>query len=915
MRVIPFFVISILAVLSCVDNGVKPPPDGGGEVERPVFIGSPPVIINEIHSANVDYLDEFGDDPGWVEFYNPADTAVNLSGYHLTNSLNRKLWVFGDVAVAPRGYLTVFLSGRDRPNLEPPRDSIDLIRSAVGAWTWADNQNTPAGRSTAEYSFVRNTSIGGTLTTKDNAPALDWSSAVVMLVLNDWDETDVVDISGADQILFRGRVDKNVRLEIRLPHIDVNDWEAWPAIIRGTGNDDDLYTIELPSNNAGFPDLKNIYGIRFANPPSDRGTINFSFNSIIARKRGGGVHASFELSRSGGKLFLMDSSWRIRDSAAYPAEVTGLSFAKNFESGAWALSKPPTPNAANSSESYDGQIRPPASASVPASGYFQNALTFTLPQPGDEVTLCCDTSGRLPTAESALKSGVTLDLTKTTVIRCAQFKDGAYPSDAIMRTYIIGERLPDLPLVSIAVDPYDMFDSDDGLYAAGPNASPSEPHYGANYWRDDELPVQVDFFESGAKLAWSSGAGLRISGNWSRANAKKSVVITFREDYGQKNLKYGLFPDYPNLTKFKHFILRNNGNNFPQDYIRDMLMTSLTEGLGIDYQKGRATIVYYNGQYFGIHNLRERSNGDYFDTNYGVDEEFIDLIKMGGEVSRGSDADYQDIVRWLESVTLDDNNMKILEQRIDVDNFTNHFQCRIFYNDRDWPGNNMKRWRVNSPPSKWRWLMYDTDHGFGSYGIYQQPNIGMLTLATAANGPSWPNPPHSTLILRKLLENESYKSAFINRFSLLLAAYFTPARIGARIDALMAPIESEIPLDQARWKHNAGTMSSQLGVIRDFGNTRGAQMQREIGEFFKLDGAADFTVSVNGNGKIFIHDLLIPNESVTFKAYPAVPVTLKAVPNPGMMFEGWSDGVSDTERTVMVGETTTLEARFGAARF
>ena len=929
MRVVPVLGICVLFVLFCTESPEEPPAvveppvvtpdtgdggDGGDTAASglPLFIGNPPVLFNEICPHNAGYADEFGGNPGWVELYNPADTAVNLDGYYLTNSLSRKLWVFGGAVVAPRGYLTVFLSGRNIPAPLPPRDSVDLIAGAVGAWTWADNQNTPRGRSTAEHRYTENANIGGTLTTRDNAPALDWASAEAVLKFAGWGDTDVVDMSAANQILFQGRLGKNSKLEIRLVQTGTEGWQSWPAVITGTGVETDLYSIELPASG-DFPNLKNINALRFSNTANFLGTIDFDFSSIVARRRGSDAHASFELGKGGGKLFLMDSSWNIRDSIAYPAEVAGLSFARDFESGAWALSKPPTPNAANSTEYYaEGQVRPPSASSIPASGYFADALAFTLPNPGDGVTLCCDTGGRLPTKESALRSGAALNLTRTAVMRCAQFKDGAYPSGAVTRTYIIGERQPNLPVVSIAVDPYSMFDSTDGLYATGPNASRAEPYYGANYWRDDELPVHVDFFEGGARHVWNSGAGLRIFGNWSRGNAKKSVLITFREEYGQKNLRYALFPEHPNLTKFKHFILRNNGNNFNQDYIRDMLMTSLTEGLGMDYQKGRAAIVYYNGQYFGIHNLRERANGDYFETNYNIDEGIIDLVKMGGEVSRGSDADYQDIARWLESVTLDDENMQALEERIDVGDFTNHFQCRIYYNDRDWPGNNMKRWRVNSPPSKWKWLMYDTDHGFGSHGIYNQPNIGMLTLATAPNGPDWPNPPHSTFMLRKLLTNANYKRAFINRFSLLISTYFAPARVGARIDALMGAISSEIPLDQTRWKHDAAAMSSQLSTIRNFGNTRPAQMQREIETFFNIGGPIDLTLSAGGGGNVYVHGLQIPNGRAAFKAYPTVPITIKAVPNAGMRFESWSDGSEDAERTVTVNETTALEARFGA---
>jgi hypothetical protein len=934
--------IAIVAalMLSCFQD--RPPIDdngngGDGGEDGPIFLGNPPVIINEITSANVSYRDEFGDASGWVEFYNPADTAVNLGGYYLTNNLSRTPWAFGNsVVVEPHSYLTIFFSGRDRPNFTPPSDSIDLIAGAIGAWSWADGHGTSPGRSTAEHTFVGNTSISGTLTTVDNTPIQDWSSAVVMLALNGWDESNVIDLSGATQILLRGYVSKDVMLEIRLPHTGVEDWLAWPTTILGTGIEDDLYTIELPRNSTGYPDLKNIYGVRFANPPSYRGTIEFSFNSIIARNRGSDVHVPFELNRGGGSLYLVDSEGHIRDSIAYPAGVHNLSFAR-FANNRWALSKPPTPNAENiADESFDGQVPPLPAGSIPASGFFENSLTFTLPPETDAGVTCCDTTGRLPTIDSKLRSGVTLELTRTTILRCAQFKAGSYSSTPIMRTYLIddnifnnvgeniGRRRPSLPVVSIAVDPVDMFDPTVGIYSMGPNASSAEPYYGANFWQDTELPIHMEFFESGAKLAWSHPAGISIFGGWSRGNAKKSVSFRFRDRYGQRNLRYPLFPEYPHLTRFDSFILRNNGNNFPNDYIRDMLMSSLTKGLGIDYQKGRPVIVYYNGRYFGIHNLRERSTRHYFDTNYNLPEELLDLVKGTNEVSSGSDADYQDIVRWLEGITqLDDENFRLLDQRIDIDNYTNYIQSQIYFVNKDWPGNNLKRWRVNSPATRWKWFLYDTDHGFDSYGRHTQPNVRMLDFVTAPNGPSWPNPPHSTFLTRKLFENQSYRNAFVNRFSLLLTTYFTPERVDARIDALMAAIESEIPVDQQRWISEVSfrTPSSMsdgpygLSTIRNFGRRRPAEMQRELEIFFELGSPVDFTISRSGNGRVYIHNLEAPSERVTFKAYAEAPMMLKAVPNSGSVFIGWSDGSEETERVVTAVEAMMLEARFGGASF
>jgi hypothetical protein len=708
------FILGIFAITSCSDGSS----DGGGYV----FKGDPPVMFSEVCVKNVDYRDEFGEKPGWVEFYNPADTTVSLRGYALTNRADEVLWTFGDVEVEvePRGYLVVFMSGRD----------------------------------------------GG-----DNAAK---------------------------------------------------------------------------------------------------------------------IHVSFELNKSGGKLFLMDSQRQVRDSVVYPAETKNLSFAKDFKSSKWAFSKPPTPNSANSNEIYEGQAKLVATENIPASGYFKDELLFTLPE-GTDGTIYCDTTGASPSKNSKLKSGSALSLTKTTVLRCAQFKDRAYPSEPILRTYIIGERLPSLPVVSIAVDPVDMFDPIVGLYTV-------------NYWENTELPVQIDFFEGDARHAWSYPAGIKMrGGTGSRDNLKKSVSIGFKAKYGHKTLNYPLFPEHPHLTKFNWFILRNNGNNFGEDYIRDMLMTSLTEGLGIDYQKGRSIIVYYNGKYFGIHNLRERSNIDYFETNYGISKNNVVLFKISHQ---SVDSEVRDIL----STTLTYENFERLKKHIDLDNYTNYLQSEIYFINADWPANNFKIWHTTLTNSKWKQLLYDTDHGFS--GAIYFSNFKMLDFITELNGPDYPNPPSSTLLIRRLLENPDYKNAFINRFSLLLATYYAPARVEARINALMAPIESEIPLDQQRWGLDEDYMNYQLAIIRNFGRNRPVQMQKEIEEFFGLNNPVDFTLSSKGNGNILVHNLPVLNENATFKAYPLVPVIIKAVPNSGARFKGWSDGNTNAEREMIVKQTIKLEAKF-----
>jgi hypothetical protein len=98
-----------------------------------------------------------------------------------------------------------------------------------------------------------------------------------------------------------------------------------------------------------------------------------------------------------------------------------------------------------------------------------------------------------------------------------------------------------------------------------------------------------------------------------------------------------------------------------------------------------------------------------------------------------------------------------------IDNFIRYEVAEIYFDNQDWPGNNIKFWKPKTG-GKWRWILYDTDFGFGLFnsGAYQN---NTLAFATNPNGPGWPNPPWSTLFLRKLLINNSFRYEFINCFA------------------------------------------------------------------------------------------------------------------------------------------------------
>ena len=876
------------------------------------FVGGP-VIFTEVDPINIVYEDHEGGDAGWVELFNTSADTVDLSGMYLTDSKTEPFkWKFGNVKLAPSTFLLVFMSGKNYPDYVLPHDSLNMI--GPGCWTWTDSQNDPPGESYADplpgqkkNCFKENAEryFGAVMKLGENED-LGWSSIAVFVGTGSSDKKDVLDISAANEILMRAYITKDRKVSFRLTQPDIDDWKGYEIVFTGTGDSSTVYRAAIPTGKT-FPDLKNIYGTRMSPEANESQEVSVKVFSYIARNRGHEPHAGFKISEAGGRLYLVNADTAIVDSVAYPKMPVGKTW--NFgtladgtmgfgfgDASPYGLVTQPVV-----------QSRSPALdtlAEIPPSGFYDMPFAIALPE-GANVR--CEKGGLAPTADSPLAISLAVDSSMT--IRCAAFDAGKLPGEEMVRTYVLGEK-HSLPVVFLTTDPNSLFDPDSGIYMEGNFAQSKAPHYGANYWLDKEIPVTVEFMEPGVNTpAFVKRAGLKIFGNYSRQNDKKSVAITFREKYGDKRLRYSLFPDFPELNKFKVFILRNNGSNFGNDYIRDRLASSISEGLGVDYQRGRFAVVYYNGEYYGIHSIRERSTEYYFETHYGLNPDDIDLLKADNSVSAGSAVDYVALMDWLESNHLgNEDNYAYIASQIDVDNFINYMQTEMYANNRDWPGNNLKKWRNNNPKTKWKWFLYDMDFGMGNG--YSEYTNNIFEFAAAEDGESWPNGPEYTLLFRRLLENSGFRAAFVNRMAVLLQMNFSSARVLARIERMMNEIESEISRDQKRWKLSSSRMDRQLEEIEDFARERPGIVYDELREYFELGKRTPVTLSVTGPGTILVHGLALDVASLVVPFFEGTPVLLSAEPTAGGVWAGWSDGVMEQTRYVSPGEVSVLTAVF-----
>ncbi|MDY0081792.1 MAG: CotH kinase family protein [Ignavibacteriaceae bacterium] len=633
-----------------------------------------------------------------------------------------------------------------------------------------------------------------------------------------------------------------------------------------------------------------------------------------------GNHTNFKLSADGESIGLYSPALHLIDAVTFGVQQTDVSFGR-FPDGTnnWYKFSPATPGSENLESGIFNLLSSPV-ISV-QSGFYSSSISVSASHSFSDAVIRYTTDGRIPSVTSNIYS-VPLQIDSTSVLRFRAFKDGYTPSLTETRTYFINEY-SDLPVFSLVTDPDNFFSDTSGIYVAGTNGIPGNCSTEPRNWNQDwERPVTLEFFESDKSLAFNVNAGVKIFGGCSRLYAQKSLGFYFRKQYGTDKLRYRLFDDSP-ISEYNNFILRSSGQDWWRTMFRDAMAQTLVEqGMKLDYQNYRPSVLFINGKYWGIHNIREKLNEHFVYYHHGVDKDNIDLIEIGKGVA-GANGDlvaYNNMITFLSTKNMAlQTNYEYIKSIVDIDEYIDYQIAEIYSANGDWPGSNMKLWRERVDGSKWRWIIYDLDFTFGG-NAEGLATTNTLEQATATNGPDWPNPPWSTLMLRKLLVNPDFKNEFIQRFAAHVNTTFETNHVLAVIDSMANDIASEIPRHKERWTQSISygpTWQYLIDIMRDFAVERPANVRNHFYAKFNISGSSTLVITRNNPewGKVFTNTVEIKNNGSTNTFFKGIPIKIKAMPVPGYRFVKWQ-GISNStspEIDVILNYNTNLTAVFEPA--
>ena len=538
------------------------------------------------------------------------------------------------------------------------------------------------------------------------------------------------------------------------------------------------------------------------------------------------------------------------------------------------------------------------------------SLELSLPEGAPEgAFITYTTNGSEPTA-SDKKYTQAISITKTTAIRAKVFCEGWLSPMSTAQSYIFHPRAMTVPIFSVQTNDKYLNDASLGLFANNNSKEDKKLHD----WR---RPVNIEFFPSeDENSAFNQIAETRIQGGASRANALKSMVFyaNKRFDPDHKRFSYEFFPDQkPGITEFKSFSLRDGGNDFGDMYFRDLIIQrTMASHVDLDWQAGHTAVLYINGEYMGMLNIRERSNEDNIYSNYDGLED-LDVVEIGHEKINNNDmfeeefkegtADFYEQFKAFYSEK--GHSMEEYEQWIDVNEYLNVIAMNFFYGNIDFPGNNLVFWRPNDDavdcplPKRWRVIVKDTDFGLGLYGRRPDFNtIDLLYNPQNHQDSNWAFTEPATRLLKNMLEDPDILKLFINKCCLFMGDFMNGKGTGEIIDLIKDEAMEEFVAHRDKFNpgwgwwavDNRSDIENKFAEAKRWAENRPNNFYRFIGDQWYLGKAIPVTIN-KGNGdkveSVTVNDYKLSKGVFDGKLFPSTELYISSMASGDNSIIGW----------------------------
>jgi hypothetical protein len=886
------------------------------------------IVINEGSNRNFSTVsDEDGDHPDWIEIYNNTGDTVNLFDYALTDDLTEpRKWIFPYCKLAPYDYKLVFCSNKNRKPISGFQEVLNATNyNPVVGWNthsftspfyWDGNSNIMIN--TCSYS-----NTGYTTNSVFNQTSTNYHSTVFSFV----DNSD-------DACLYNTGVRVMQRPNIRLNGYTIGtgtinngnlDYPAPYGNWYWSARNQMLITAaELRASGLQAGMINSLaFDVTQTDPSTVYTYITFNLKMVTENEVSNTfqplnnqlfLHTNFSLNSSGETVYLVNpASSAISQLKVDCINVGNSKGALPDATSTQVFFSSPTPGSSNNgSQAFTQYLQQPIFSKP--SGQYTGTQIIQISNPNTVAsTIHYTLDGSDPTINSTPYAGGNITISSSKVLKARVFGNGALPSPLKAASYLIGISHT-TPVLSVITESSNLYGST-GIFD--------------NWSQDWEKPAYAELFNTDKSLIFSQPAGIQIDGGagGSRSHPQHSFRLELDHSVlGGGSVSYPLLPDKPTRNKYSKIYLRNGSNQFLRLPYKDAVgVKVLCDETYNYYSAYRPISVYINGSYFGVYELREKFDDEYFNEAEGADStELLSQSYWYGSVLRALSGSVDSFYAASDAVARldpgDANFWEKADRHFDLQYYTDYVIAESFIHNTDWPFNNIKIYRSEKTRNRYRFAVIDVELSLQPFGWSSSDDDPISFLYN-----SDPNNRFINIWLNGI-RNARFKNYFINRYADILNTSYLPSKLADKENAIYNQIYPEMIKTYQRWG-DPNNISQQMNDFRDAHLalrseyiSRGQKVRNFMETGFSLAGQSETTLDVfpKGAGKIKIST--ITPDSLPWKGiyFHGNPVVITAIDNPGYRFDHWQPNLilttADTNRsiTVDIPQAMTFKAIFKA---
>ena len=882
------------------------------------------VVINEGSNRNYSTIaDEDNEYPDWIELYNAGTDTVDLFDYALTNNIATPTeWTFPHYNLLPGEYKVVFCSGKDR---KPVSSFVNVLNTgtfnATAGWN-THTFTTPFywdGLSNVIINTCSYSSTGYTVNSVFNQSYTGFNSCI-----------DAYQDGSAASCGFTtgnvGTLRPNLKLNGHIIGTGTaqNCNTCYPAPYGnwywGAKNQILILASELSAAGLTAGMITSLAFDVVTPDPCTYDYIDFNMKLVAYSSMTSNFdmvnpnnyfHTNFKISSAGQTIFLYSPTQVLLSHLII--NVPGLdnsygcfpdtSLNHNFF-------QIPTPAATNNASAVFSAYEVAPTFSVP-SGFYSTPINVSIINTNGGTSVVYYTlDGSDPTMGSTLYTGSPVTIFYSTVLKARAFDVGKLPSSIPAATYFFGVNHV-TPVLSVVTENTNLFGGS-GIFD--------------NWWTDWQKPAYAEYFDSSHNLIFSQHSAIQMDGGagGSRSQPQHSFRLELNNDVmGDGTVTAPLIPNRPNRTKFSQIYLRNGSNEFLTLPYKDAAQTEMMCGTTHNYHSAwRPISVYVNGAYFGLYELREKFDPEYFKQMDGSDPDSTEILSMSywynlvlRALTGSVDSFWSSYNAFNNLNPSDTGYWNSADQYFDQQYYTDYIIGESWMGNVDWPQNNIKIYRSDSTNHRWRFCIVDQELSLAPNGwtdCYYDHISYML-------GQS-PGNPYINIWLQGI-QNNRFRDYFINRFADVMNTEYSTARILPIENSMFNQTVVEMQNEYQRWGG-----SNIVQQMNDFYNNhlvfqsqlaaRTTEVRNHIQNNFTLPNQVNLTLDVlpAGSGKIHISTIepgTYPWQGIYFNG---LPVKIEAIADSGFHFLHWGNNplISDTLNIVWNDTLNTGTTNFTA---